>query len=126
MTAATHPTEHVPEISRADLVRALRAGSITLIDVLPLALAGLALITLGNFSGVTAAQLGVASSTERDRGLASALYFSAYYVAGSLGAYLPGLAFERWEWPGVAGLCLAAYGIGATALLVARRPGRLA
>jgi rhodanese-related sulfurtransferase len=35
VTAATHPTEHVPEISRADLVRALRAGSITLIDVLP-------------------------------------------------------------------------------------------
>jgi len=108
------------------LVIAAAGVTLSLIDVLPLALAGLALITLGNFSGVTAAQLGVASSTERDRGLASALYFSAYYVAGSLGAYLPGLAFERWEWPGVAGLCLAAYGIGATALLVARRPGRLA
>ncbi|HEY2150168.1 MAG TPA: rhodanese-like domain-containing protein [Vicinamibacterales bacterium] len=35
MTVATHPTEHVPEISRDDLVRALRAGGITLVDVLP-------------------------------------------------------------------------------------------
>ncbi len=32
---ATHPTEHVPEISRVDLVRALHAGNITLVDVLP-------------------------------------------------------------------------------------------
>ena len=95
--------------------------AVSLVDLLPLALAGLALITLGNFSGVTAAQLGVAASTERDRGLASALYFSAYYCAGALGAYLPGLAFERWEWPGVAALCLAAYAVGATALLLARR-----
>ena len=90
---------------------------LSLLDVLPLALVGLALITLGNFSGVTAAQLGVAASTEQDRGLASALYFSAYYVAGALGSYVPGLAFERWEWPGVAGLALAAYAIGAGAVL---------
>ena len=97
--------------------------AVSLVDLLPLALAGLALITLGNFSGVTAAQLGVAASTERDRGLASALYFSAYYCAGALGAYLPGLAFERWEWPGVGALCLAAYAVGASALLLARRSG---
>ena len=64
--------------------------ALSLLDVLALALAGLALITLGNFSGVTAAQLGVADSTAQDRGLASALYFSAYYVAGALGSYLPG------------------------------------
>jgi MFS transporter, YNFM family, putative membrane transport protein len=89
---------------------------LSLVDVLPLALAGLALITLGNFSGVTAAQLGVAGATEQDRGLASALYFSSYYVAGALGSYLPGLAFERWEWPGVAGLALGAYAIGAVAI----------
>jgi MFS transporter, YNFM family, putative membrane transport protein len=91
--------------------------ALSLVDVLPLAVAGLALITLGNFTGVTAAQLGVVASTEHDRGLASALYFSAYYVAGALGAYLPGIAFERWEWPGVAACCLAAYALGAAALL---------
>ena len=90
---------------------------LSLVDLLPLVLLGLALITLGNFSGVTAAQLGVADSTEQDRGLASALYFSSYYIAGALGCYLPGLAFERWEWPGVAGLALASYAVGIAAVI---------
>ena len=82
--------------------------------VLPLVVVGLALVTLGNFSGVTAAQLGVAAATEQDRGLASALYFSSYYLAGALGGYVPGLAWERWEWPGVGAIALAAYAIGAS------------
>ena len=94
-------------------------------DVLPLVIVGLALVTLGNFSGVTAAQLGVAGATEQDRGLASALYFSAYYVAGALGGYVPGLACERWEWPGVAVLASAstrsARGAAARAARGARR-----
>ncbi len=104
-------------VALGGLALAATGVGLSLVDVLPLVLIGLALITLGNFSGVTAAQLGVAASTEQDRGLASALYFSAYYVAGSLGSYLPGLAFERWEWPGVAGLALAAYAIGIVAVI---------
>ena len=104
-------------VALGGLALAATGVGLSLVDVLPLVLIGLALITLGNFSGVTAAQLGVAAATEHDRGLASALYFSAYYVAGSLGSYLPGLAFERWEWPGVAGLALAAYAIGIAAVI---------
>ena len=104
-------------VALGGLALAATGVGLSLVDVLPLVLIGLALITLGNFSGVTAAQLGVAAATEQDRGLASALYFSAYYVAGSLGSYLPGLAFERWEWPGVAGLALAAYAIGIAAVI---------
>ena len=100
--------------------------ALSLVDSLPLVLAGLALITLGNFSGVTAAQLGMAEATAQDRGLASALYFSAYYVAGSLGGYLPGLAFEEWEWPGVAALALAAYAVGIAAVIRGGRRGRTA
>lgn len=100
--------------------------ALTLADALPLVVGGLALITLGNFSGVTAAQLGVAEATEQDRGLASALYFSAYYVAGSLGGYLPGLAFEEWQWPGVAGLALGAYAVGIAAVIRGAARGRTA
>ena len=111
-------------VALAGLGIAATGVGLSLLDVLPLALAGLALITLGNFSGVTAAQLGVAGATEQDRGLASALYFSAYYVAGALGSYVPGLAFERWEWPGVAALALAAYAIGAAAVLAGLRRRR--
>jgi YNFM family putative membrane transporter len=78
---------------------------------LPTLAVGLALVTLGNFAGVTAAQLGVAGASAVDRGAASAVYFSLYYGIGSLGAYLPGLAWEHWGWSGV-----AATGFGALAV----------
>ena len=108
-------------VALGGLALAATGIALSLVDELALVLAGLALVTLGNFSGVTAAQLGVAGSTEQDRGLASALYFSAYYVAGAIGSYVPGLAFERWEWPGVAGLALGAYTLGAVAVVRSRR-----
>jgi predicted MFS family arabinose efflux permease len=60
------------------------------------------LVTLANWSGVTAAQLGVAAASDVDRGTASAVYFSLYYLTGAVGAYVPGLAWERYRWTGVA------------------------
>ena len=57
---------------------------------------------MSNWSGVTAAQLGVAEASDVDRGTASALYFSIYYSVGAVGGYLPGLAWERFHWIGVA------------------------
>jgi MFS transporter, YNFM family, putative membrane transport protein len=99
----------------------LCAGGLTLslVPVLGVVIVGLSLVTLGNFSAVTAAQLGVASATDRNRGVASAMYFSAYYVAGALGAYVPGLAWEHWHWSGVWAMALAAYAVGAGALVAA-------
>ena len=61
----------------------------------------MALVTLANWGGVTAAQIGVAKATDVDRGTASALYYSIYYFTGALGGYLPGLAWERFRWDGV-------------------------
>ena len=86
---------------------------------LPSLVAGLALVTLANFSGVTAAQLGVAGSASVDRGAASAVYFFFYYAIGSLGAYLPGLAWERYGWEGVAVTGFAALVVAGTVLLLA-------
>ena len=99
----------------------LCAGGLTLslVPVLGVVIVGLSLVTLGNFSAVTAAQLGVAGATDRDRGVASAMYFSGYYVAGALGAYVPGLAWEQWHWTGVWAMALAAYAVGAAALVAA-------
>jgi YNFM family putative membrane transporter len=99
----------------------LCAGGLTLslVPVLAVVIVGLSLVTLGNFSAVTAAQLGVAGATDRDRGVASAMYFSGYYVAGALGAYVPGLAWEQWHWTGVWAMAIAAYAIGAGALIAA-------
>jgi YNFM family putative membrane transporter len=95
--------------------------AISLTSALAVVVAGLALVTLGNFSGVTAAQVGVGAATEQDRGLASAIYFSSYYLAGAIGCWLPGLAWERWEWPGVAGIGLAAYAVALTGLALSAR-----
>ena len=86
---------------------------------LPSLVAGLALVTLANFSGVTAAQLGVADAAAVDRGAATAVYFSLYYGIGSLGAYLPGLAWERYGWDGVAVTGFAALAVAGTVLLLA-------
>jgi len=86
---------------------------------------GLALVTIGNFAGVTAAQLGVSSAVAEDRGMASAFYFSAYYVVGSIGGYVPGLAWEAWNWTGVSvlGLLVYAGAAGAIALTATARRG---
>jgi MFS transporter, YNFM family, putative membrane transport protein len=95
--------------------------TLSLVTALAVVIAGLALVTLGNFSCVTAAQLGVAGATARDRGLASAMYFSAYYLAGALGGYVPGLAWQAWGWTGVWALACAAQLTGIAAI-VATRP----
>jgi MFS transporter, YNFM family, putative membrane transport protein len=75
---------------------------LTLPDWLPSLVVGLAFVTLANWGGVTAAQLGVAAASDVDRGTASAVYFSLYYLTGAVGGYVPGLAWERYRWTGVA------------------------
>ena len=55
------------------------------------------------------------------------MYFSGYYVAGALGAYVPGLAWEQWHWTGVWAMAIAAYALGlAAAYLVMVRLARRA
>jgi MFS transporter, YNFM family, putative membrane transport protein len=93
----------------AGVALSLPATAVTLIPAL-------ALLAAAMFCGVTAAQLGSATSTAADRGVASAMYFSVYYASGALGGYLPGLAWEQWQWTGVAVGCLAV--LGAALVLV--------
>jgi YNFM family putative membrane transporter len=81
---------------------------VSLPTTLPTILLGLGLITIAMFGGVTAAQLGVADASATDRGVASALYYSAYYLAGGIGGYVPGLAWQAFGWDGVVLLALAA------------------
>src|SRR4051812_18898316 len=85
---------------------------------------GMGLVVLGMFSGVTAAQLGVTEAGEADRGTASAVYFTFYYVAGAAAGFVPGLAWQRHGWPGVAILALAVLLLGTLALCIrpATRP----
>jgi YNFM family putative membrane transporter len=82
-------------------VAAAAGLAVTLPARLPTLVLGLALVTLANWGGVTAAQIGVAEASDVDRGTATALYYSVYYFTGALGGYLPGLAWERFSWDGV-------------------------
>jgi len=100
---------------------------LTLPDVLPLLVLGLACIAGAMFTGYTATQLGVSDVARVDRGAATALYFGIYYSGGALGAYLPGLAWQAWGWGGVAttgvvALVVAAAGIASAG---AGRDGRV-
>ena len=92
---------------------------LTLFDTLVLLVLGLALVAAAMFTGYTATQLGVGDVAQTDRGSASALYFSMYYGAGALGAYVPGLAWERWGWGGVATVGLVTLTLAAAALSAA-------
>lgn len=89
---------------------------LTLPDVLPLLVLGLACIAGAMFIGYTATQLGVSDVAPVDRGAATALYFGIYYAGGALGAYLPGLAWQAWGWGGVAAVSFGALVVAAGSL----------
>ncbi len=103
---------------------ALVCGALALVLSLPASpitlLPALALMAGAMFCGVTAAQLGAASATVADRGVASAMYFSVYYASGALGGYLPGLAYEAIGWSGVVLSCLTVVGAALALVLGAR------
>jgi MFS transporter, YNFM family, putative membrane transport protein len=99
---------------------ALAGLALSLTHWLAAIVAGLGLVTLAMFSAVPAAQLGLSEAADADRGVASALYFTVYYVAGALASWLPGLAWEAWGWPGV----VAAVAVPVSAALVAAALGR--
>ena len=98
------------------LLLATAGLSLTLVDSLLPVVLGLACIATAMFAGYTATQLGVGDVARTDRGSASALYFSAYYAFGALGAYVPGLAWEAWGWWGVSLLGLGTLTLAAAGL----------
>jgi YNFM family putative membrane transporter len=98
---------------------------LTLPDVLPLLVLGLACIAGAMFAGYTATQLGLSDVARVDRGAATALYFGVYYAGGALGAYLPGLAWQTWGWGGVAATGIVALGLAAAGIASARPPRAL-
>lgn len=95
--------------------------AVSLVPSLPVLVLGLAILAASGFAGFTAFQLGLADTARRDRGVASALYYSVYYGVGAMGGYLPGLAWEHFAWPGVVGVALAVFATGAAILTVGTR-----
>ena len=57
----------------------------------------------------------------RDRGLAVGLYATFYYIGGSVGAALPGLAWHIAGWPGCVAMVIAMLIVMATVVSLAWR-----
>ena len=87
----------------ASVLLCMAALALTLADVLPLVLLGLALFTVGFFGAHTSASGMVGNRARTGRSQASALYLLAYYAGSSVGGWVGGLAYERAAWPGVVG-----------------------
>jgi YNFM family putative membrane transporter len=86
--------------------------------------AGLMCITVGMFIVVTAAPIGVGGARGVRPGAASALYYSIYYFSGAVGAFVPGLAWQRTGWAGVVGVSALAMMIALVGALVGRADER--
>ena len=108
-------------LAAGSLLLAAVGLSFTVVESIVPVVLGLACLATAMFAGYTATQLGVGDVARTDRGSASALYFSAYYGSGALGAYVPGLAWESWGWSGVTALGFSALGLAAAGLFAVRR-----
>lgn len=83
----------------------------------PLALfvAGIGVVTIGFFGAHSIASAWVGRRAIGQRGQAASLYLFFYYLGSSVLGSAGGVAWTRYRWPGVAGLCL---GAGALALIL--------
>jgi YNFM family putative membrane transporter len=99
----------------------------TLVHSLPaIAIAAVALCA-GMFLAQPIVPMFVTVTASRARGSAAALYQSFYYGGAVLGSVVPGLAWERWAWPGVIAVCSLSLALAlcADAFLCGRAaPGR--
>jgi YNFM family putative membrane transporter len=86
---------------------------LTLAAPLAVVVAGLAVLVLGMFTAQAVVPAFVNATARHAKGSAGGLYLSAYYLGGTLGASLPGLAWERLGWPGVVACCTVALGLAA-------------
>jgi YNFM family putative membrane transporter len=98
---------------------ALAGALLTLVDSLPVVIAGLALMALAMFSTVTVCQLLIPRLVDHHRGTATSLHLTLYYLGGGLGAYLPGLWLDS-GWGTLVAICSASMACGLAAALVVR------
>lgn len=95
----------------AGLGIAMLGVALTLIPSLPVISVSLLILCAGMFTAQAVAPALVNTLAEHSKGAAGALYLMFYYIGGTLGGVLPGLAWQAFGWPGVAGTCLAAFTI---------------
>jgi YNFM family putative membrane transporter len=99
--------------------------ALALAGPLPLVVLGLVVLVLGTFTAQAVVPAFVNASARTAKGGASALYLAFYYVGGTLGSALPGLAWQAGGWSAVVAICAASVclGIVANAALCGRGEG---
>jgi MFS transporter, YNFM family, putative membrane transport protein len=80
---------------------------LTLIPSLAAVIAGLTLAAACGFLCQATSQSYVATSSKTGISSAIGLYVLCFYVGGSVGALLPGLAWNVGKWPGTAAMVIA-------------------
>lgn len=95
----------------AGLVTACLGIGLTLVRSLPIIGVGLFVLCTGMFTAQAVAPAFVNTVAVRAKGGANALYLSFYYIGGTLGAALPGLAWQANGWEGVAAACAGAFAL---------------
>jgi YNFM family putative membrane transporter len=89
--------------------------AVTLAAPLAAVVAGLVVLVVGTFTAQAIAPAFVNVTARTAKGGASALYLTFYYVGGTLGSVVPGLAWQAAGWPGVVATCAAAVGVAVLA-----------
>jgi len=84
---------------------------LTLAPGLPFVFGGLVALVVGMFTAQAVVPAFVNTTAREAKGSASGLYLSAYYLGGTIGSALPGLAWQAAGWRGAAGTCLGAMGL---------------
>jgi MFS transporter, YNFM family, putative membrane transport protein len=97
----------------------LAGALLTLVDSLPVVVAGLALMAFAMFSTVTVCQLLIPRLVDHHRGTATSIHLTLYYLGGGLGAYLPGLWLDS-GWRTLVAVCAASTACGLVAALTVR------
>lgn len=93
------------------LLIAMSGIALTLIPNLPVIALGLWTLCTGMFIAQSIAPALVNQLAQQAKGAASALYLVAYYIGGTLGGVIPGLAWQIAGWVGVTLMCLGALGL---------------
>lgn len=78
---------------------------------LPLIVAGLLVLVFGTFTAQAVAPAFVNATARTAKGGANALYLSFYYLGGTIGSAVPGLAWQSGGWPAVVAVCAASVGV---------------
>ena len=97
---------------------------LTLLPSLPAVILGLALSSCGVFVCQSATISHIADTVKQGRSLATGIYYLSYYAGGATGAWVAGIAFEGWNWPGSVLSIILLQGLAAViALAFLRTPG---